>query len=145
MYVYTCGMTASACMAKGGLLFCTFISKTTLLKWWVYVCVYIHIHMCIHVCVYMWDDRERLYGERRPFILHFYLEDDTVEVVGVCVCIYTCTYVYACIHVYIVCMYMCVCVCICMYVYVSICMYGLCMHMYVCICLYVCMYYVCMH
>jgi len=27
-----------------------------------------------------WDDRERLYGERRPFVLHFYLEDDTVEV-----------------------------------------------------------------
>uniref|UniRef100_A0A6U6BWX9 DM10 domain-containing protein n=1 Tax=Guillardia theta TaxID=55529 RepID=A0A6U6BWX9_GUITH len=28
----------------------------------------------------MWDDRERLYGERRPFTLHFYLEDDTVEI-----------------------------------------------------------------
>ena len=28
----------------------------------------------------LWDDRHSIYGERRPFILHFYLEDDTVEV-----------------------------------------------------------------
>lgn len=28
----------------------------------------------------LWDDRNSIYGERRPFVLHFYLEDDTVEV-----------------------------------------------------------------
>ena len=31
----------------------------------------------------LWDDRNSIYGERRPFILHFYLEDDSVEVVEV--------------------------------------------------------------
>ncbi|MGB1605307.1 MAG: DM10 domain-containing protein, partial [Promethearchaeia archaeon] len=28
----------------------------------------------------LWDDRNSIYGERRPYVLHFYLEDDTVEV-----------------------------------------------------------------
>ena len=28
----------------------------------------------------IWDDRETMFGECRPFILHFYLVDDTVEV-----------------------------------------------------------------
>jgi hypothetical protein len=27
-----------------------------------------------------WDDRAAIYGERRPYILHLYLEDDTVEI-----------------------------------------------------------------
>jgi len=27
-----------------------------------------------------WDDRAAIYGERRPYILHFYLEDDTIEI-----------------------------------------------------------------
>ncbi|KAJ1472925.1 hypothetical protein T484DRAFT_1838348, partial [Baffinella frigidus] len=27
-----------------------------------------------------WDDRNAIYGERRPYVLHFYLEDDTAEV-----------------------------------------------------------------
>lgn len=27
-----------------------------------------------------WDDRNSIYGERRPYTLHFYLEDDTVEI-----------------------------------------------------------------
>eukprot|EP00775_Hariotina_reticulata_P011400 gene11400-11548_t len=28
----------------------------------------------------LWDDRSGLYGDRRPYILHYYLEDDTVEI-----------------------------------------------------------------
>ena len=28
----------------------------------------------------MWDDRQGMYGDRRPYVLHFYLEDDTVEI-----------------------------------------------------------------
>ena len=28
----------------------------------------------------MWDDRESLYGELVPFVLHFFLVDNTVEV-----------------------------------------------------------------
>mmetsp|Transcript_16710 Transcript_16710/g.52605 ORF Transcript_16710/g.52605 Transcript_16710/m.52605 type:complete len:431 (+) Transcript_16710:977-2269(+) len=28
----------------------------------------------------LWDDRGSLYGDRRPFILHYYLVDDTIEV-----------------------------------------------------------------
>ncbi len=28
----------------------------------------------------MWDDRQGMYGDRRPYMLHFYLEDDTVEI-----------------------------------------------------------------
>ena len=31
----------------------------------------------------LWDDRNSIYGERRPYVLHFYLEDDTVEVFSV--------------------------------------------------------------
>lgn len=31
----------------------------------------------------VWDDREQLYGDYRPYILHMYLEDDTVEVLEV--------------------------------------------------------------
>ena len=27
-----------------------------------------------------WDDRESLYGQRRPYALHYFLEDDTGEV-----------------------------------------------------------------
>ncbi|KAI8464444.1 MAG: hypothetical protein J3K34DRAFT_526184 [Monoraphidium minutum] len=27
-----------------------------------------------------WDDRQGMYGDRRPYALHFYLEDDTVEI-----------------------------------------------------------------
>jgi hypothetical protein len=30
-----------------------------------------------------WDDREQMYGELRPFILHYYLQDDTAEVLEV--------------------------------------------------------------
>jgi len=28
----------------------------------------------------VWDDRNSLQGDRRPYRLHFFLEDDTVEV-----------------------------------------------------------------
>jgi hypothetical protein len=28
----------------------------------------------------VWDDRQEMYGDRRPYVLHFYLEDDTVEI-----------------------------------------------------------------
>jgi hypothetical protein len=28
----------------------------------------------------VWDDRSGMYGDRRPYVLHYYLEDDTVEV-----------------------------------------------------------------
>ena len=28
----------------------------------------------------VWDDRQGMYGDRRPYVLHFYLEDDTVEI-----------------------------------------------------------------
>mmetsp|Transcript_29457 Transcript_29457/g.83083 ORF Transcript_29457/g.83083 Transcript_29457/m.83083 type:complete len:623 (+) Transcript_29457:94-1962(+) len=31
----------------------------------------------------VWDDRERLYGDRRPYVLHYFLEDDTVEILEV--------------------------------------------------------------
>ena len=31
----------------------------------------------------LWDDRAALYGERRPFVLHYYLADDSVEVLEV--------------------------------------------------------------
>jgi len=30
-----------------------------------------------------WDDRKSLYGELRPFVLHFYLSDDTMEILEV--------------------------------------------------------------
>lgn len=28
----------------------------------------------------VWDDRQALYGDRRPYRLHYFLEDDTVEI-----------------------------------------------------------------
>jgi len=28
----------------------------------------------------VWDDRQSMYGDRRPYVLHYFLEDDTVEV-----------------------------------------------------------------
>lgn len=28
----------------------------------------------------VWDDRGGLYGDRRPYVVHYYLEDDTVEI-----------------------------------------------------------------
>jgi hypothetical protein len=28
----------------------------------------------------VWDDRSGMYGDRRPYVLHFYLEDDTLEI-----------------------------------------------------------------
>ncbi|WIA37576.1 hypothetical protein OEZ86_014482 [Tetradesmus obliquus] len=28
----------------------------------------------------VWDDRSGLYGDRRPYVVHYYLEDDTVEI-----------------------------------------------------------------
>ena len=28
----------------------------------------------------VWDDRTGLYGDRRPYVLHYFLEDDTVEI-----------------------------------------------------------------
>ena len=31
----------------------------------------------------VWDDTDRLFGDKRPFILHFFLADDTVEVLEV--------------------------------------------------------------
>lgn len=33
----------------------------------------------------VWDDRGGLYGDRRPYRVHYYLEDDTVEINEVCV------------------------------------------------------------
>ena len=30
-----------------------------------------------------WDDRKSLYGELRPFVMHYYLSDDTMEVLEV--------------------------------------------------------------
>ena len=30
-----------------------------------------------------WDDRKSLYGELRPFVLHYYLSDDTMEILEV--------------------------------------------------------------
>ena len=31
----------------------------------------------------LWDDREKLYGDRRPYVLHYFLCDDTVEILEV--------------------------------------------------------------
>lgn len=31
----------------------------------------------------VWDDRDRLYGDRRPYVVHYFLEDDTVEILEV--------------------------------------------------------------
>lgn len=31
----------------------------------------------------VWDDRQPLNGDRRPYVLNYYLEDDTVEVLEV--------------------------------------------------------------
>jgi len=31
----------------------------------------------------VWDDRGGLYGDRRPYVVHYYLEDDTVEITEV--------------------------------------------------------------
>ena len=28
----------------------------------------------------VWDDRQTMYGDRRPYVLHYFLEDDTVEI-----------------------------------------------------------------
>jgi hypothetical protein len=40
------------------------------------------ISPCLQVlCFYaVWDDRSGLYGDRRPYVVHYYLEDDTVEI-----------------------------------------------------------------
>lgn len=27
----------------------------------------------------IWDDRQSMYGDRRPYALHYFLEDDTVS------------------------------------------------------------------
>ncbi|MEW5310689.1 MAG: hypothetical protein WDW38_002460 [Sanguina aurantia] len=31
----------------------------------------------------VWDDRDSMYGDRRPYVLHYYLEDDSVEILDV--------------------------------------------------------------
>lgn len=31
----------------------------------------------------LWDDRDSLYGDRRPYVLHYFLEDDTGEILEV--------------------------------------------------------------
>lgn len=31
----------------------------------------------------VWDDRREVYGDRRPYVVHFYLADDTLEVLEV--------------------------------------------------------------
>eukprot|EP01025_Chloroclados_australasicus_P017340 TRINITY_DN18824_c1_g1_i1.p1 TRINITY_DN18824_c1_g1~~TRINITY_DN18824_c1_g1_i1.p1 ORF type:complete len:529 (-),score=54.52 TRINITY_DN18824_c1_g1_i1:308-1894(-) len=31
----------------------------------------------------VWDDRGSLYGDRRPYVLHYFLEDDTIEVLEI--------------------------------------------------------------
>lgn len=31
----------------------------------------------------LWDDRESLYGDRRPYVLHYFLEDDTGELLDI--------------------------------------------------------------
>jgi len=31
----------------------------------------------------LWDDRQKLYGEKRPYVLHYFLEDDTIEILEV--------------------------------------------------------------
>jgi hypothetical protein len=32
----------------------------------------------------VWDDRQNMYGDRRPYVLHYFLEDDSVEILEVC-------------------------------------------------------------
>lgn len=32
----------------------------------------------------IWDNRQNMYGDRRPYVLHYFLEDDTVEILEVC-------------------------------------------------------------
>jgi hypothetical protein len=38
--------------------------------------------LCLQVLRFyaVWDDRSGLYGDRRPYVVHYYLEDDTVEI-----------------------------------------------------------------
>lgn len=31
----------------------------------------------------VWDDRQSMYGDRRPYVLHYFLEDDSVEILEV--------------------------------------------------------------
>jgi hypothetical protein len=31
----------------------------------------------------VWDNRQGLYGDRRPYVMHYFLEDDTVEILEV--------------------------------------------------------------
>mmetsp|Transcript_4241 Transcript_4241/g.7013 ORF Transcript_4241/g.7013 Transcript_4241/m.7013 type:complete len:624 (-) Transcript_4241:564-2435(-) len=31
----------------------------------------------------IWDDRQQMYGDRRPYVLHYFLEDDTVEILEI--------------------------------------------------------------
>ena len=31
----------------------------------------------------VWDDRNSMYGDRRPYVLHYFLEDDSVEILEV--------------------------------------------------------------
>ena len=31
----------------------------------------------------VWDNRQGMYGDRRPYVLHYFLEDDTVEILEV--------------------------------------------------------------
>ena len=31
----------------------------------------------------IWDDRQSMYGDRRPYVLHYFLENDTIEILEV--------------------------------------------------------------
>ncbi len=31
----------------------------------------------------VWDERQTMYGDRRPYVLHYFLEDDTVEILEI--------------------------------------------------------------
>lgn len=40
--------------------------------------IYFDLQVLRFYCV--WDDRDSMFGEMRPFVLHFFLVDDTVEI-----------------------------------------------------------------
>jgi len=44
---------------------------------------YIHNNQRVLRFFCQWDDTTRLYGERRPYVLHYFLEDDTIEILEV--------------------------------------------------------------
>lgn len=48
-----------------------------------HICVFVSFSMQVLRFWCVWDDRQSMYGDRRPYVLHYFLEDDTVEILEI--------------------------------------------------------------